>query len=464
MGLFDDFVDAVGDVGGAVVDAAESAVDTVTTVVEDTLDTATGGLSGIVTDAVGGVVDDATDYVEDAVGGAVGSAVDWFGNATEDLGEWALDTADDYLFDNVDYLTGGILDVDYDNGNFSANVDLGVANAGVSYGEDGFSANATADIGIVSADVSYADGDFSASGSAGVDWGPLPYVEGHVVIDDEGTIDIGGRAQGTIPTPYGIVSGSAEGGYHQLPDGSWGAYGGAEGSIITPAGVTVSAGGNISYEVEADGDEVFNAGGHVGVGYVGGPSVEAGGEYHYIEDDGTLTEGGSGYVEGEGYGVNVRADGSYDQVTDADGNVTETYEGGIEGSGYGMGASAGGQYVEQSNADGTSSTSSDAWADVDGLDTDDLMAAAGSYLGEAASDYTGDLPGAGDIADTVSNLAGSGDLSDVVGGMADSAGSNVLDVAGDLADSGNFDDFSSDVISSEVVEAVADETWDDLIE
>lgn len=443
MGLFDVFVDAVEDVGGAVVDTVEGAVDTV-------VETAT--------DVVEGAIDTVVDTVVDTAGDAAG----WFATATEDVGDWALSSVDDYVFDNVDYLTGGILDVDYDDGNFSANVDLGVANAGVSYGEDGFSANATADIGIVSADVSYADGDFAASGSAGVDWGPLPYVEGHVVIDDEGTIDIGGRAQGTIPTPYGIVSGEVEGGYHQLPDGSWGAYGGAEGSIITPAGVTVSAGGHVSYEVEADGDEVFNAGGSVGVGYVGGPSVEAGGEYHYIEDDGTLTEGGSGYVEGEGYGLNVRADGSYDEFTDVDGNVTETYEGGIEGGGYGMGASAGGQYIEQTNADGTSSSSSDGWADVDGLDTDDLMAAAGSYLGDAASDYTGDLPGAGDIADTVSNLAGSGDLSEVVSGMADSAGSSVLDVAGDLADSGNFDDFSSDVISSEVVEAVADETWDDL--
>jgi len=202
----------------------------------------------------------------------------------------------------------------------------------------------------------------------------------------------------------------------------------------------------------------------VGIGYVGGPSVEAGGEYHYIEDDGTLTEGGSGYVEGEAYGVKVHAEGSYDQVTDAEGNVTETYEGSIEGSGYGMGVEAGGTYIEQSNADGTSSTSADGWVDVEGLDTDDLMAAAGSLVGDAVSEYTGDLPDMGSVTETVTNLAGDGDLSDVLSNVAGDSGQSVLETAGDLAGSDNFDDFSSDLVGSEVTEAIADETWDDLIE
>ena len=33
---------------------------------------------------------------------------------------------------------------------------------------------------------------------------------------------------------------------------------------------------------------------------------------------------------------------------------------------------------------------------------------------------------------------------------------------GQMADSGNFDDFSSDIIGAEVSEAAADEVWDDL--
>ena len=41
-------------------------------------------------------------------------------------------------------------------------------------------------------------------------------------------------------------------------------------------------------------------------------------------------------------------------------------------------------------------------------------------------------------------------------------GGSIADVAGDLVESGNFDDFQSDVIESEVTEAAADEVWDDL--
>lgn len=469
MGLFSFVEDAVSEVGGAIVDTIEETVETVVDTVATTAETVVNTAQAVAEGDIEGIWDAAQSAVESGldtglglIGGAAGDAVDWFDQATG-VGDWALSTADDYIFDQVDYITGGAVDVDYDDGNFSANVDLGVASAGVSYGEDGFEGHASADIGIVSAGVGYDDGAFSAGGSAGVAWGPLPYVEGHVNIADDGTIDVGGRVQGTIPTPLGVVSGNVEGGYHQLPDGSWGAYGSAEGTLYTPTGVTVSAGGEVSYEVEADGDEVFNVGGHAGVGYLGGPSVEVGGEYHSIEDDGTYTQGGSGYVEGQGYGVEGRAEGSYESVTDAEGNTTETYEGSIEGSGYGHEVGAGGNYTENTNADGTSSSSADGWVDVDGLDSGDLMQAAGSYLGDTAGDLVGGVPGAQSVSDTVSNLAGSGDLSEVLTDMAGESGQSIAEVAGGLAESGNFDDFSSDIVSSEVVEAAADETWDDLL-
>ena len=91
------------------------------------------------------------------------------------------------------------------------------------------------------------------------------------------------------------------------------------------------------------------------------------------------------------------------------------------------------------------------------------MQAAGSYLGDTAGDLLGAAPGAQSVSDTVSNLAGSGDLSEVLTGMAGDSGQSVAEVAGGLAESGNFDDFSSDIVSSEVAEAAADETWDDLL-
>ncbi|MDO8362243.1 MAG: hypothetical protein Q7V88_05055 [Actinomycetota bacterium] len=454
MGLFDVFVEAAEEVGGAIADGVEAVADGVEGAVETVVETAETVVEG----AVDQVVEAATTVTE--------TAIDWFAEAAQDAGTWALETTDDYVFDTVDFITDGAVDLDYDDGQFSANVDLGIASAGVSIGEDGFDGHASANVGIAAASVSYEDGSFESSASAGVDWGPLPYAEGHLNISEDGTVDVGGKVQATIPTPIGVLDGSVEGGYHQLPDGSWGAYGGADATLYTPTGVTVSAGGEVSYEVEADGDEVFHAGGYVGAGLIGGPSVEVGGEYHSIEDDGTYTQGGSGYVEGQAYGIEGRAEGSYNSVTDADGNVTETYEGSIEGSGYGHQVGAGGSYVEQTNADGTSSTSADGWVDVDGLDTDALLGQATNFLGDQAGglgDAVG-LPDTSSISETISNLAGDGDLSEALGNMADSGGQSVSDIAAGLADSGNFDDFSTDLVGSEVAEAVADDAWDDLLE
>ena len=39
--------------------------------------------------------------------------------------------------------------------------------------------------------------------SAGVDFGPLPTVDGHIEMNDDGTVRIGGEVQATIPTPFG---------------------------------------------------------------------------------------------------------------------------------------------------------------------------------------------------------------------------------------------------------------------
>jgi hypothetical protein len=411
-----------------------------------------------------------------------------------DAADWGLSALDTTVFDPVDFVTSGAINVDYADGRLAGGADLGVASAGINIGENGVGANV--DIGIASAGVSIKDGDLSAAGSYGVDWGPLPYVEGHVNIGDDGSIEVGGRAQATLPTPWGIHDGAVNGGYHQQPDGSWGAYGGVDHTLITPSGVTVSSGGQVSYDIEADGDERFQAGGYVGVGIVGGPSVEVGGEYHYTEDDGTVTEGGSAYVEAEGYGLGGRVEAGYDRVEDAEGNVTETYSGGVEASGYGVEVGASGEYERAETADGTitetysgqveasgygleaqaggsttesttaagvTTSSSDAWVDVEGLDTDALMSAAGQFAGAAAGTTTVVVGGpVATVAETVTNLAGSGDLSEAISTMADTAGQSVAEIAGNLAESGNFDDFSSDVITSEVTEAVADDMWDDL--
>ena len=455
MGWFDDVCDTVGgaaeDVGGFVEDTVSGAADAVG-------DTA-GAVVGAVVEAgnwLGAAVDDAVDTATDAVVEAVVIASEWFANTT-----------DDYIFDTVDFVTAGVVDIDYDGGDFSANLGIdGVASVGISFGDSGFDFGTEANVGIASGGFGVSDDEgFATNASAGVDWGPLPYAEGHVDISEDGDVSVGGRAQGTLPTPYGVVTGSAEGDFYRNEDGSWGAHAAGEGTLYTPAGAVIGANANIGYDESADGDSVFTAGAGGSYGTIGGPSVSAGVDYAHSEIDGVTTDSVSGDVGVEGYGFEAGAEGEYSRAEDAQGNVTEQYGGSVTGEGYGLEAGAGGSSTTVTDANGnTVSSQTDSWADVGGFDTDAMLQAADSVLGtEGALTGAADSFGQGqDVADTVSNLAGSGDLSDVLGTMADQSDMSIGDIAGDLADSGNFDDFSSAIVESEVSEAVVDDVWDDI--
>ena len=85
------------------------------------------------------------DTVVDAVGyaaantgdviGAVGTVVD---TATFGVASAVLDVVDNTVLDTVDELTGGIVDVDFDDGNLSASVGVdGVLHVGAAVGDDG---------------------------------------------------------------------------------------------------------------------------------------------------------------------------------------------------------------------------------------------------------------------------------------------------------------------------------------
>ena len=451
MGWFDDVCDTVGgvaeDVGGFVEDTVSGAAD------------ALGGAA----DAAVGVVVEAADWL----GAAVDEATDAVVDAVVVASEWLANTTDDYIFDTVDFITAGVVDIDYDGGDFSANLGIdGVASVGISFGDSGFDFGTEADIGIASGGFGVSDDEgFATSASAGVDWGPLPYAEGHVDVSEDGDVSVGGRAQGTLPTPYGVVTGSAEGDFYRNEDGSWGAHAAGEGTLYTPAGAVIGANANIGYDESADGDSVFTAGAGGSYGTLGGPSVSAGVDYAHSEIDGVTTDSVSGEVGVEGYGFEAGAEGGYTRSEDAQGNVTEQYEGSVTGEGYGFEAGAGGSSTTVTDANGnTISSQTDSWADVGGFDTDAMLQAADSVLGtEGALTGAADTFGqAQDVAGAVSNLAGSGDLSDVLGTMADQSDMSVADIAGGLADSGNFDDFSSAIVDSEVSEAVVDDVWDDI--
>src|SRR5690606_9354376 len=115
---------------------------------------------------------------------------------------------DDTVFDGIDYLTGGAIDIDFDDGQFGVNLGIsGLAQVGVGLGEDGVTA--TLDAGLASVDLGLTDEGLSLATEAGIDFGPLPYMNGHVEIGADGDVSIAGHVQGTVPLPGGILSGHA---------------------------------------------------------------------------------------------------------------------------------------------------------------------------------------------------------------------------------------------------------------
>ena len=121
-GFFDDVGDLLSSPIDAVVDGAEFVGE------------ALAGFGALVLAPVavaGDVIGGVTEFVGDALDTVT------FGGAS-----WVMDQVDDYVFDTVDWATGGAVDIDFDDGAFS--VDLGMnelASVGFSIGEQGFTAD-----------------------------------------------------------------------------------------------------------------------------------------------------------------------------------------------------------------------------------------------------------------------------------------------------------------------------------
>ena len=265
-----------------------------------------------VVDVVEDVVDEAVDAVVDAGSAVAGAAVEVGSTAVGFAGD-ALDAtvnlADDTVFDGVDYLTGGTIDFDYDDGTFGANIGIdGVAEVGIQISEDGV--EATIDATVISADLGITDQGFSLSGSGGVDFGPLPYAEGHVSVSADGDVIVNGHAQGTIPLPGGILSGNATAGFETSDEG-WAVSLQADGTYTMPSGTAIGGGVVAGYAETADGDSHTTLGVSGSVSSPGMGSVGGGIRYEQIEKDGVSIE--TVHAEGyaEGFGVRVDAEADY---------------------------------------------------------------------------------------------------------------------------------------------------------
>jgi hypothetical protein len=492
------FEQAIADIGAAVEDAVdwvEQAAEDVGDVIED--------VAQAVVDVVEDVAGDVRDALEDIADVAL-DVVEDVGEALEDAAEWTLNTLDDYVFDPVDYITGGVIDIDYDDGQFSAALDIGVASVGISVGEAGFSAEASFDVGLARGEISYDSADgLAMSGSLGVDWGPLPYAEGHLTISPDGDVSIGGRLQATLPLPFGEIGGQVSGGFERGADGSWGAYADAE---LHASGFFGSVGldTDTSIDVDADGDFTFqsdfsaSATGPLGAH----ASVDSSTTITKDGDDLSATfitdaeagildvevRGGStirGELDDNGasldaeiragvtaFGADTDVSGRVAHDRGFDGTVTDVLTGEVVTTTASGDTSALGATVAATRGPGGSSVDTDAWFDTP---LDDATGSSGStnqalLPGDAPTDATASDAGLGVVPDV-----GAPGLSAVPGavavGLDDASGLDApgLDDLPDLPDLPDVpapepppSDFSQEIAAIDSVEAESDALWDDL--
>ncbi len=101
--------------------------------------------------------------------------------------------------------------------------------------------------------------------------------------------------------------------------------------------------------------------------------------------------------------------------------------------------------------------------DVDVTGFDDAMVGDGglssalSSSGASLTEAPAPSPSPDPLAASVSELAGSGDLSEAI-----SSGGTELAQVVELVEADAFDDFTSDIVSSEITESAAEEVWDDI--
>jgi hypothetical protein len=433
------------DVGNAVEDAVEwvgqAAEDVVEAVVEAVVD----------------VVEDVVEVVEDVAEAVV--------EVVEDVVDWTLTVADTVIFDPVDFITGGVIDVDYEDGQLTGELNLGFASVGVSVGEQGFDAHAGFDVGIASGEISYdSDEGLAMSGSLGVDWGPLPYAEGHLNIGTDGTISIGGEIQATLPLPFGSIGGEASGELYRSADGTWGATSVVDVLVDGPLDTGASFHNDASVELGPEGfsaststDVLVDGPRGTGAGLHTDASVEVGGGDVLFDTGFEASATGPG-----GKGVATDAHAGFSSVADEAGNRTTTIEadGGIEAGGKGIDASV--EVVGTRSADGERSSSIDGDVDVTGFEgalTGDggLASALGGGSSSGALTEAAPQQSPNPLAESVSVLAGSGDLSNAI-----SSGETELAQIVELVEAETFDDFTSDIVSSEIAESAAEEVWDDI--
>jgi len=354
-GASDAIGDAVKDVADTMEDVGDTMVDGVThvavtsyelasTLAEDSIDlTKWVGALGVEMAGQGAVL----------VGPAISMTAKVADTATLGVADELLNVVDNTVLDTVDTLSGGIIDIDYDDGGISANVGIGgVAGFGASIGEDGVSAESTTPLSESSLRVGNNGLEFDSK--AGIDQFPLPYVESHIEVDGDGNVSSNQVVQGPYPAYGGVAYGKATVGFERSEEG-WAVAGEAEGTWYGLDGTQIS--------------------GSVGLAYA------------ETEDGSTFAASASGSYSSQ-YGT-ASGGVSYDRI-EKDGDVLETFEAEASAKGFGLEASAEASYVGIETDEGSVSVW-DTDVELEGLGLNELTA-----LGAKAVSATEDPPGVDD--------------------------------------------------------------------
>lgn len=323
MGLLDRFEELAESVGDAVVDAVGTAADAVVDTVE----------------LVGGTAADTIGGAGSAAASVVAATVDAADRATFGVVGDALELVDDHVLDPLDAATRGVVDIDLDDGDLSVQLGVdGVLQVGASVGDDGVSA--ASEVASTEVAASVREDGVAAAATLGVDLGPLPYLDAELEVEADGDVHARGHAHGVLPTPVGLLSGSADvhldtRGDDVLVDVD------ARGTLVTPGGTTIRGEAAVDY-LETD------EGTHLA-----------------FEVAGSVTDPGSGTLAG-GLGYSR---------TEHDGTLVETFHAEASATGYGVSIDAGAAHVSVTT-DGTTASAWTTHADAD-LDLADAVAAAG---------------------------------------------------------------------------------------
>lgn len=335
MGFFDDIGEAFSDAAdvvvdvatsviGAVSDVGSSAVDSVGSVASTVVESA--GAAGLA--ALGAMGDgfsatwDATTSVGSFAGDTFAPVTDPFldlaGDAFDAVGAPMLDALDSTLFEVVDVSTFGLIDIDFDDGRFSAQMGIdGVFGYGVAVGNGGFGVNYTA--GGAGMSFHMDDTGTGAAISTGWDIDGLPYVDGEMNVASDGKMAFSGEMQGHLPLGV-MVGGEVKGYYRDTAEGHE-VGGSATVSVYTPAGQGAGVGIHGSHSEDAHGSH-SQFGAHGYVEQVGVARVTGSVDYNVSGVDGVHTEGVSATAAVDAYGNHLEAGIAVEHQVGPDGETT----------------------------------------------------------------------------------------------------------------------------------------------